>query len=67
MEIIKLKITDEAMRQRINTIIATVKRGSGLISQVLSFARGSQDERAPFNVKDIIENVVKIARKTFPT
>lgn len=66
MEIIKLKITDEAMRQRINTIIATVKRGSGLISQVLSFARGAQDERTPINIKYNIEEVVKIARETFP-
>ncbi|MBK9249240.1 MAG: response regulator [Ignavibacteria bacterium] len=65
MEIIKLKITDESLLQRINTIISTVKRGSGLISQVLSFARGSHDERMPINIKYNIDEVVKIARETF--
>ncbi|MFN8362070.1 MAG: PAS domain S-box protein [Candidatus Kapaibacterium sp.] len=66
MELIKLKVSDDTIRQRINTIIATVKRGSGLISQVLSFARGAQEERAPINIKYNIDEVVKIARETFP-
>jgi len=66
MELIKLKLTDEATRKRVDTVISTVKRGSGLIGQVLSFARGSQDNREPINIKYIIDEVAKIARETFP-
>ncbi|MFN8362090.1 MAG: PAS domain S-box protein [Candidatus Kapaibacterium sp.] len=66
MELIKLKLTDENARKRVDTVISTVKRGSGLIGQVLSFARGSQDNREPINIKYIIDEVAKIARETFP-
>jgi PAS domain S-box-containing protein len=66
MELIKLKLTDEATRKRVDTVISTVKRGSGLIGQVLSFARGSQENREPINIKYIIDEVAKIARETFP-
>ncbi|MBK9248259.1 MAG: PAS domain S-box protein [Ignavibacteria bacterium] len=65
MELIKLKLPDEASRKRIETIISTVQRGSGLIGQVLSFAR-AQDERESINIKYIIDEVAKIARETFP-
>lgn len=66
MELIKLKLTDENARKRVDTVISTVKRGSGLIGQVLSFARGSQESREPINIKYIIDEVAKIARETFP-
>ncbi|MFN8361918.1 MAG: PAS domain S-box protein [Candidatus Kapaibacterium sp.] len=66
MELIKLTTADEPTRKRIDTIISTVQRGSGLIGQVLSFARGSQDEREAINIHYIIDEVVKIARETFP-
>lgn len=66
MEIIKMKLTDEQSVKRIDTIISTVQRGSGLIGQVLSFARGSQEELQPVNVKYTIDEVIKMARLTFP-
>jgi len=66
MELVKIKIHDDDMKKRIDGIIANVKRGSELIGQVLTFARGTQGERVTVNVKYIASEIVKIARETFP-
>lgn len=66
MELLKLKLPDESNHKRIDTVISTIQRGSGLIGQVLSFARGAPDERESINMNDIIDEVAKIARETFP-
>lgn len=66
MELVKTRLDDEAGRQRIDSIIGIVKRGSGLISQVLDFARGTKGENVPINPKYIVAEIAKVIRETFP-
>jgi len=65
MEIIKLRAKDEAIGKRVDALIANVQRGSELIRQVLTFARGSEEKFEIINVKYGIIEVVKMALETF--
>jgi CheY-like chemotaxis protein len=44
----------------------SAKRGANVISQVLTFARGSRGETSSMQLRQIVEEVEKIARETFP-
>ena len=66
MELVKIRSRDEAVGKRVDSLIANVQRGSGLIRQVLTFARGTEEQYEPINVKYSISEVVKLARETFP-
>jgi two-component system, cell cycle sensor histidine kinase and response regulator CckA len=53
-----------------DSILATIEtsahRGAALVRQLLIFGRGVEGERRPVAPHDIIAEVVKIARETFP-
>lgn len=66
MELVKIKSTDVGTHEIIHRLITNVQRASGLIGQILTFAKGSSHEREPINVKQCIDEVVKMARETFP-
>ncbi|HYF02516.1 MAG TPA: ATP-binding protein, partial [Patescibacteria group bacterium] len=66
MELIKLQINDDQGRQRINSLVSIVQRGSSLIQQLLSFAKGKDGPREAMNVRYIIDESVKFVRETFP-
>jgi PAS domain S-box-containing protein len=66
MELVKIRSNDEAVGKRVDSLIANVQRGSGLIRQVLTFARGAEEKYEAINVKYSINEVVKLARETFP-
>ncbi len=66
MEIIKIRSKDPAVTARVDALTSTIQRGSGLIRQVLSFARGTEEKFEVINVKYSISEVVKMARETFP-
>lgn len=55
-----------AAQEILNTLEASAHRGSGIVQQVLSFARGVEGERSIFQVKHPLSEVVTIARDTFP-
>jgi PAS domain S-box-containing protein len=66
MELLKMQLHDEQSRQRINSLVSAVQRGSGLIHQLLSFAKGKDGNHETLNVKYIIDEAVKFVRETFP-
>jgi CheY-like chemotaxis protein len=45
---------------------ASAQRGANIVQQVLSFARGAEGERALFQIRHPANEVIKIARETFP-
>jgi signal transduction histidine kinase len=45
---------------------ANAKRGSELVKQILSFARGTEGERTQIQIADIITEAIAVARQTFP-
>ena len=60
------KITDSSGLKWLNTIDASAERAAGIVRQVLSFGRGIAGERVPIQPRHIVNEVVKIARETFP-
>lgn len=53
-------------RSLLDTLEASAQRGANIVQQVLSFARGSEGERALFQIRHPLSEVIKIARETFP-
>jgi PAS domain S-box-containing protein len=50
----------------ISTIEESAQRGSDIVKQVLTFARGVQGEHLPLQPRHLISEIEKIARETFP-
>ena len=66
MGILKERLTDEDSREIMATITASARRGAEMVAQVLSFARGQEGRRAEIKPADLIADVVRIVRDTFP-
>ncbi len=60
------KMPDEATGQIIDLMESGAQRGSGLVKQILSFARGIAGEHGLVQPRHVLDDVVKMARQTFP-
>ena len=49
----------------LETIETSARHGADMVKQVLTFARGTDGERISLQIRDIVNDVVKIARETF--
>lgn len=58
--------TDPTMRKWIDTIETSAQRGAGILSQVLTFARGAAGKRMVVQPKHLLKEMGKIAAETFP-
>ena len=58
--------TGEHAAAMISLIEESARRGSSIVKQVLTFARGVEGERVLINPRHLIDEMVEIARKTFP-
>jgi PAS domain S-box-containing protein len=57
----------DARNQRLlNMLVESSKRGSGLVKQILTFARGMNGERTVLQVRHILAEIISVARQTFP-
>ncbi|BAU12416.1 two-component hybrid sensor and regulator [Leptolyngbya sp. NIES-3755] len=53
--------------QTLLTILSeSAKRGSDLVTQILSFARGMDGQHAPLQVRHILAEVLRVIQQTFP-
>lgn len=66
LNILRMKVTDEKSQKMLLMLESTVKHGSDLIKQVLSFARGVEGERTIVQVRHLIDEIGKIIDGTFP-
>lgn len=57
---------DPDARAALDLIMASAQRGANVVKQVLTFARGIEGERIAINPRHLIEEMVDIARNTFP-
>jgi len=58
--------TDKKHIEWIDILEESAKRGSGLVQQVLSFARGAEGEKTTLQLNNFIKEITKILRQTFP-
>jgi PAS domain S-box-containing protein len=57
----------DARNQRLlNMLVDSAKRGSSLVKQILTFARGMDGERTTIQVRHILTEIISVARQTFP-
>ncbi len=60
------KLTDAETNEVVTTIENSARRGASIIRQLLTFGRGVEGERIPVQVRYLIQDMIKIARETFP-
>jgi PAS domain S-box-containing protein len=66
IEVLRKRTTDETGKRMLETIESSAKRGSDIVKQVLTFSRGAEGERVLLQPKHLIDEIVKIAKETFP-
>ncbi len=66
IEMLKTKVVDKEGQKMLRTLEASAQRGSGMIKQVLAFARGISGERMILQAGHIIREMQKIVQETFP-
>lgn len=59
-------IKDEGQAELLRSIEVSARRGGALVHQILSYARGTESERAPLDVKQLLHEFQKVAKDTFP-
>jgi PAS domain S-box-containing protein len=63
---LRLKNLDDRTKSLLQMLEESAKRGTHLVGQILSFARGSDGARASVQIRHILSEVVRVARQTFP-
>ncbi len=66
VDLLKMKASDEYSRKLLTTMASSAKRGSDMVKQVLTFARGHGGERSVLQINHLIREMQKIAKETFP-
>lgn len=60
------EIRDDGHADLLKSIEASARRGGALVHQILSFARGTEGERVPLQIKQILHEFQRVAKDTFP-
>jgi PAS domain S-box-containing protein len=66
VQILNAKVTDPTLKKLISSLETSTKRGSDIIKQVLTFARGTEKDFSPQQMRYIISEVETIIKQTFP-
>ena len=64
-ELLRETLTDTKPRLLLDTIITSAKRGTGMVKQILTFARGAQGRVGPVPTDNLVKEMVKILGDTF--
>jgi two-component system cell cycle sensor histidine kinase/response regulator CckA len=59
----EMPIEDQAL---LSTMEACAQRGADVVKQVLAFARGVEGERVAINPPHLVEEIIDVAKQTFP-
>jgi PAS domain S-box-containing protein len=66
VELLQMRLTDESSQRLLNILYTNAVRGSEMIKQVLSFARGVEGEYMPLQPAHLIKEIIKILADTLP-
>lgn len=66
VQMLKEKFKDEQSQNLLTILETNSKRGADLLKQVLLFSRGIEGERRPLAVQQLVFDIGKIAKETFP-
>lgn len=66
IQLLQTRTADASSLELLETLAASAQRGSEMVNQVLTFARGASGERLVLQPKHIVKEAVKILRDTLP-
>ena len=66
VEMMKMKVSDPFTEKMLTTMGSSAKRGSDMVKQVLTFARGHEGEKTVLQISHLIREMQKIVKETFP-
>lgn len=66
IDLLKMRLTDESLQRFLAGMEKSAKHGAGVVSQILTFARGVDGERSVVALPTLIADQVQICRGTFP-
>jgi two-component system cell cycle sensor histidine kinase/response regulator CckA len=66
IQLLRTAQIDAQTHQWLNAIENSAKRAAQMVKQILSFARGTEGERAALHVRTLVSEVEKMAKETFP-
>ncbi len=66
VQLLKIKFPEPQHQPLLKMLESNVKRGAGLIKQVLSFARGIEGKRVTLQVRHLLLEIEQIIKETFP-
>jgi PAS domain S-box-containing protein len=65
-DLLIMQSEDERTREMLLMIKEGAKRGADIIRQLLTFARGEEEEMAELQLRHLLKQLVKVYRETFP-
>jgi two-component system cell cycle sensor histidine kinase/response regulator CckA len=66
VEMLRPKLKDDQSQRMISILESSAKRGAQMVKQILTFARGAHGERILIQPRQLIKEMAKIAKETFP-
>jgi CheY-like chemotaxis protein len=66
LQIFRKKTADPAMLKLLDAIEISTKRGSDIVRQVLTFARGFEGEKADIHLRRLVHDLEQVIQDTFP-
>jgi PAS domain S-box-containing protein len=66
LNILRKTFIDENSLKMLDVLESSAKRGAAIVKQILTFARGTEGERTPVQVRHLIEELKQFAQETFP-
>jgi signal transduction histidine kinase len=66
VDVLRRKSLDDQSRRLVAAMEASARRGADLVRQVLTFARGVEGARAPLQLRQVLSEMERMMRETFP-
>ena len=66
IQLLEGRTTDAQAKKWLEILATSAQRGSDLIKQILSFARGLESSKQPLDMKNVVSDVERLVRETFP-
>ncbi len=64
--LLRAAVHDDVSHRLLDSVLASTQRGADIIRQLLTFARGQPGVRAPVPVRQLLREMEKLIRATFP-
>jgi len=66
VDMLRMRYTEPNDQQMLQILDTSVRRGSEIVRQMLSFARGSEGELVPLQLRHVAREIESILRESFP-